>query len=202
MAALSGLPSSRATAQETGAAWRRQRTARSAARSRPPRARRPSRCAPEIVPGGLAGDGIAVGEAVAAGLLGQQLGDQVVEQEAARRFRRIGGEAPGAGALADGVPGPHRVGVDAFHQLHLRLDAADAARRSTPSRRRRCPAAAAARAVHVEPVGAVDLPQPGILRAPGMVHRHRPLGDGVQRKFASSSAAPSNGGYQNGSGSK
>ncbi|MEZ0305006.1 MAG: hypothetical protein ACAH24_23515 [Hyphomicrobiaceae bacterium] len=37
----------------------------------------------QVVPGGLAGDGIAVGEAVAAGLLGQQLGDQVVEQEAA-----------------------------------------------------------------------------------------------------------------------
>ena len=31
---------------------------------------------------------------------------------------------------------------------------------------------------HVQLVGAVDLPQPGIHRAPGMVHRHRPLGDG------------------------
>src|SRR3546814_11608087 len=30
----------------------------------------------------------------------------------------------GAAALADGVPGPHRVGAHPFHQADLRLDAA------------------------------------------------------------------------------
>ena len=47
----------------------------------------------EIVPGRLAGDRIAVGEAIAALALGQQLGDEMIEQEAARRFRRVGDRA-------------------------------------------------------------------------------------------------------------
>ena len=40
----------------------------------------------EVVPRRLAGDRIAVGEAVAALALGQQLGDEMIEQEAARRL--------------------------------------------------------------------------------------------------------------------
>ena len=80
----------------------------------------------QIVPRRLAGDRIAVGEAVAALALGQQFGDQVIEQEAARRLRRVGVERGGAGAPADRVPGPHRVGIDAFHQPDAALDAADA----------------------------------------------------------------------------
>src|SRR5947207_15904656 len=38
--------------------------------------------------------------------------------------------------------------------------------------------------VHEQAVLAEDLPQPGILRVPGMVHLHRPLGDRVQWKAA------------------
>ena len=80
----------------------------------------------QVVPRRLAGDRIAVGEAVAAFALGQQFSDQMVEQEAARRFRRVGVERGGAGAPADRVPGPHRVGIDALHQPDAALDAADA----------------------------------------------------------------------------
>ncbi len=36
---------------------------------------------------------------------------------------------------------------------------------------------------HEQHVLRVDLPQPGVHRAPGMVHRRGPLGDGVQRIF-------------------
>src|SRR3546814_7008375 len=43
------------------------------------------------------------------------------------------------------------------------------------------PQTRAERPAHVELVVAVDLPQPRILRAPGVVHGHRPLGDGAQR---------------------
>ena len=42
--------------------------------------------------------------------------------------------------------------------------------------RKRCPP------IYVQPVLAMDLAQPGVLRAPGMIHRHRPLGDRVERE--------------------
>jgi hypothetical protein len=35
--------------------------------------------------------------------------------------------------------------------------------------------------IHVEQVVRVNLPQPGVLRIPGVVHRHRPLRDRRQR---------------------
>jgi len=57
----------------------------------------------------LAGDRIAVGEAIAALALGQQFGDEMVEQEAACRLRRIGIERGCARTPPDRVPGPHRV---------------------------------------------------------------------------------------------
>src|SRR5262249_41915836 len=37
------------------------------------------------------------------------------------------------------------------------------------------------RAVHVEPVGTVDLPEPGVLGTPAVVHGHGPLRDGGRR---------------------
>ena len=49
---------------------------------------------PQIIPGRLAGDRIGIGIAIAAIALGEKLGDQVVEQKAFLRFRRIGREAP------------------------------------------------------------------------------------------------------------
>ena len=36
-------------------------------------------------------------------------------------------------------------------------------------------------AVHIDRIGAVDLTQPCVLRSPAVIHRHRPLGDGVHR---------------------
>ena len=57
-------------------------------------------------------------------------------------------------------------------------------------------------AMHEQAVLAGDLPQPGVLRAPGMVHVHRPLRQRMQRIRSVSTAASSNGAYQNGSGSK
>ena len=118
-----------------------------------------------------------------------------------RRHRR---KVPGAGALADGVPGPDRV-----RPLTPSIKRACALTRPWPARQpdpvvvRRCPASSARRARHVEPIGAVDLPQPGVLRAPGVIHGHGPLGD---RRAADRSSSPelssSKGGYQMGRGSK
>src|SRR3546814_14838868 len=47
--------------------------------------------------------------------------DDVVQQEALVALRRIGIQAPGAAPLADGVPGPHGLRVDAVHEAHLAL---------------------------------------------------------------------------------
>ncbi len=67
-------------------------------------------------------------------LLGQQLADDVVEQEAAAGFAGVVLQIPSAPALADGVPGPHRLRVHAVDQPDLSLHAAvDAARSTTQS---------------------------------------------------------------------
>ena len=58
----------------------------------------------EIVPGSLTRHRIAVGKAIAAGLLGQQLGDQMVEQKSALGFGCIRDQGPRARALADVKP--------------------------------------------------------------------------------------------------
>src|SRR5262245_51748445 len=42
----------------------------------------------------------------------------------------------------------------------------------------------AARTGKIEPVAPEDLPEPGILRAPGMIHRDRPLCDRMKGKLA------------------
>src|SRR5262249_59656506 len=104
------------------------------------------------------------------------------EEETGARLWRPGVQAPGAGPFADGIPGPHRVAVDALHQFHLRLDAAGAAADPHPivvidTK------LGGTRPVQVQPVGAMDLAQPGVLRAPGMVHGHRPLRDGKEREI-------------------
>ena len=49
----------------------------------------------QIVPGGLAGDRVGIGVGIAA-IRRQQLGDQVVEQEALAELGRVGSEVPGA----------------------------------------------------------------------------------------------------------
>src|SRR5215831_17459582 len=65
----------------------------------------------QVVPGRLAGDGIAVGPAMPVGPRRQQLGDDVIQEESILGFRRIGRQGPGPLALADGVPCPDRVFV-------------------------------------------------------------------------------------------
>ena len=69
---------------------------------------------PQIIPGGLAGDRVGIGVAITA-VRRQQRGDQMVEQEALAEFGLVGIEIPRAVALADRVPGPHCVGIDAVH---------------------------------------------------------------------------------------
>ena len=137
----------------------------------------------QIVPGGLPGDRVGVGETVGGAVprRRQQVGNQVVQQKSSREFGRIRREVPGAAALADRVPGPHRVRVDPVHQLDLRLDPAGMARHIDPVVVVEAERAGRG-AVDEQPVLAEDLAQPGILRVPGMVHLHRPLRDRVQRK--------------------
>ena len=93
----------------------------------------------------------------------------------------VRGEVPGAAALADRIPGPHGIRVDAVHQLDLRLDAAGMARHIDPVVVVE-PQRVGGGAVDEQPVLSEDLAQPGILRMPGMVHLHRPLRDRVQRE--------------------
>src|SRR6516165_1353584 len=57
---------------------------------------------PQVIPGGLSRDRIAVAVAIRA-LSGQQFRNQMIEQEAARGFRAVEREIPGASALADRV---------------------------------------------------------------------------------------------------
>ena len=142
----------------------------------------------QIVPGGLAGDRVGIGIGIAA-VRRQQFGDQVVEQKALAELGRVGSEVPGAAALADRVPGPHRVRVDPVHQLGRHADPAVMARHPDPvvvGEAER----PAVDPVHEQPVVAEDLPQPGILRVPGMVHLHRPLGQRVQREGGRGRSAP------------
>ena len=155
---------------------------------------------PQIVPRRLAGNRVGIGVGIAA-VGRQQLRDQVVEQEALAELGRIGSEVPRTAALADRIPGPHRVGIDPVHQLGRNADPAVMARQPDPVLLGEAKGAAD-RPVDEQPVVAEDLAQPGVLRVPGMVHLHRPLGEGVQREAAATIRDSSNGMYQNGSGSK
>ena len=117
-------------------------------------------------------------------VIGRQLCvNQMVEQKAVGGFRRIRRQVPRPGAVSDGVPGPDRIGIHTLHQLRRRPDAAVAADHPhllavlDVQRLRRL-------AVDVKRVAAVDLAQPGVMRPPALVHRHRPLGHRVQRIFA------------------
>src|SRR3569623_2768690 len=76
-----------------------------------------------VVPSGLPGHGSGVRMAIAI-LLRQPLRDDVVEQEAFRALRRIGRQIPRALTLADRIPGPDRVGIDALHGTHQDADMA------------------------------------------------------------------------------
>ena len=91
-----------------------------------------------------------------------------------------GCELPGAVGLADRVPGPHGAGLDrlavaqhAAHLAPLALDPAPAAVGDAGALR--------GQRIDVQVVVAVDLAQPGVLRIPRVVHRHRPLRDRVER---------------------
>ena len=107
--------------------------------------------------------------------------DDVIEQEALGRLGCIRLQRPGALALADRVPCPDRVLVQGGHMRHRHHDLAMGRGHPRPI--------ALGKAVrlpdlrrNIERVPPVDLPQPGVLRPPGMVHRHRPLGQGVDGK--------------------
>src|SRR5512143_4244358 len=78
----------------------------------------------QVEPRGLPGHRVGIGDAAFARLLRQELGNQVIEQEALGRFRRVFLQAPGALLLADGVPGPDGVFLGAFHGLDLAADLA------------------------------------------------------------------------------
>ncbi len=105
----------------------------------------------------------------------------MVEKEPFFGFVGIRRQIPGAGPLADRVPGPDGLGIDPLHQADLNPDLAMPAFDPDPVILTDAEIAGRG-AVHVEPVVAVDLAQPGVLRAPGVVHGHGALGDGVKRK--------------------
>ena len=112
---------------------------------------------------------------------GNSLGDQVVQQEAQARFVGRRGQLPGAAGLADRVPGPDRVG---FRRLAVADHAANPAhllstQHQPPSA---MPAAPAVSGLTCRVVVAVDRTQPGVLRVPRVIHRHRPLGDRAEGK--------------------
>src|SRR5689334_14789283 len=86
----------------------------------------------QIVPSRLAGDRIGIGIAVAALAFRKKIADQVIEQESFFGFRGVRGQSPGTRSLADRVPGPNRVGIDAIHELDLHLDAAVRGRDMNP----------------------------------------------------------------------
>src|SRR6056297_4100881 len=94
----------------------------------------------------------------------------MVEQESLLGLGRVVVETPGTLALADGVPRPDRMRVHPVHQADLALhppemrgDPDPVVVHDTDPR--------AEIAVDVEPVLRRDLPQPRVLRAPGMVDR-------------------------------
>src|SRR5574340_656771 len=78
----------------------------------------------QVEPRGLTGDGIGVGDAALARLFRQQLRNQVVEQETPGGLGGICFQAPGAFLFANGVPGPDRVFLGAFHGPGLAADLA------------------------------------------------------------------------------
>src|SRR5271165_4691994 len=105
----------------------------------------------------------------------------MVEQESLAELRRSWIKTPGTGALSDCVPGPHCVRIDPVHQLGGDTNPTLTARQPYPVFLReaeRLPS----RPVDEQPIVAEDLPQPGILRMPRMVHLHRPLSQRVERK--------------------
>jgi hypothetical protein len=85
-----------------------------------------------------------------------------------------GVQVPGAGSLADGVPGPHRARLHRLGVARLQrtLPHCDSTQIQSPSS---MPAGSRAVRVDEQVVVRVDLAQPGVLRVPGVVHRHRPL---------------------------
>src|SRR5262249_12900876 len=131
---------------------------------------------------GLSGDGSAIGMRITA-VRGQQLRDQVVEQEALAELGRARFEVPGAGTLAYRVPGPHRIRIDPVHQLGRDANTAVVAGEPHPILLLE-PKRPPERPVHEEPVITKDLTKPGVLRMPRMVPLHRPLGQRVQRERA------------------
>ena len=105
----------------------------------------------------------------------------MVQQEPLHRLWRIGIQPPGALALADGVPGPDRGFVQRGHMGHRHLDHA----------RRRGDARPVpfGKAVllpdlcrQIQVIAPVNLPQPGVLRPPGVIHRHGALCKRMQGK--------------------
>ena len=110
----------------------------------------------------------------------QLFADQVVEQETGLRFVGVGRERPGASRLSNGIPGPDRarldglgVARDAAYLAPLRLDPDPVAIGDLVD----------ARGVGIDEQDVVrmNLSQPGVLRIPRVLHRHRSLGYGRER---------------------
>src|SRR3984893_16692014 len=135
----------------------------------------------QIEPCGLPGYRIGIGNPAAGFIRGQIFRDEVVEQEADTRFRCILVERPCTRTLADRIPRPDGVRIDPVHEARPAFELAVAALDPDPvlildSQLHRNIA------MQVNPVFRKDLAEPGILRAPRMVHRHRALSDRVERE--------------------
>ena len=78
----------------------------------------------QVEPGGLAGDRVGVGIALAVAGGRQEVANRVVQQEAPVGLGGIVLQAPRTVTLADRVPGPHGIRVDALHQPGLPPNAA------------------------------------------------------------------------------
>src|SRR5262249_10595270 len=86
-----------------------------------------------------------------------------------RRNPAVARESPRPGLLAYRVPGPHRVRLHAFHRLQLTADLSVV--RFDPDPVEVAEAQVARRrAIHVQEILRQDLPQPDVLRVPGVVH--------------------------------
>src|SRR5258708_34594394 len=119
----------------------------------------------QIVPRRLASDRIVIALGRITVAVRQHFRDQMVEQKTLGKLWRVGRQVPRPGALADRVPGPHRVRVYAIHQFDLHANAAGMTGHPNPivvdetEAARRDP-------VHEQTVATKDLAQPGILRMP------------------------------------